>query len=82
LIALGCAWKSGTSVRDIGREEALGGGESDDSIDPNWVLEKMEASSPDPAVAAVLTEEFARRLNCLSEPLRKIALWKLEGYSN
>jgi hypothetical protein len=45
-------------------------------------FEVMEASDPTPAEAALLVEEVRARLAALPEPLRQIALWKLEGYTN
>jgi DNA-directed RNA polymerase specialized sigma24 family protein len=43
----------------------------------------LEADSPTPAVAAVLNEALEQRLRALPEPgLRRVALLKLEGYTN
>jgi DNA-directed RNA polymerase specialized sigma24 family protein len=43
----------------------------------------MDAAGPTPAEAAVLNEELERRLKALGDPLlRRIALRKLEGYTN
>src|SRR3954468_19152754 len=70
-----------TAGRDCRREEegppdAAGGC-------PGWAPERMEASGPTPAEAAVLTEEIERRLESLADPLlRRIALLKLEGHTS
>ncbi len=43
----------------------------------------MEAADPSPVEAVVLNEALERRLHALADPeLRKIALWRLEGYTN
>ena len=55
---------------------------SDDSSSPEEAFAWMEQAGPTPAEAAVLTEELERRLNILPAPLRQIALWKLEGFTN
>ena len=46
-------------------------------------LNGIEAGDPTPDVAAQLAEEFQRLLDRLdSDELRRIAVWKLEGYTN
>jgi DNA-directed RNA polymerase specialized sigma24 family protein len=46
-------------------------------------LDGIETSDPTPDVAAQLAEEFQRLLDRLdSDELRRIAVWKLEGYTN
>jgi RNA polymerase sigma factor (sigma-70 family) len=63
------------AARDVGREDAAGA--------PQWTLEQMEATAPTPAEAAVMNEALEQRLEALSDPvLRRVALRKLEGYSN
>ena len=43
----------------------------------------MDASEPTPEDAAALNEELQKRLRALGDPvLRRIALRKLEGYTN
>jgi RNA polymerase sigma factor (sigma-70 family) len=66
--------------RDYRREEAApaAGG----SLPPEWAFEQMEQAEPTPADAAAFTEEIQLRLTELPEPLRQIALWKLQGYTN
>jgi DNA-directed RNA polymerase specialized sigma24 family protein len=46
-------------------------------------LDGLEARDPTPDVAAQLAEEFQRLLDRLdNDELRRIAVWKLEGYTN
>jgi RNA polymerase sigma factor (sigma-70 family) len=67
--------------RDVAREQAPSGGEETGSA--GWVLEQMEAADPSPAEAVALNEALERRLQALGDTeLRRIALWRLEGYSN
>ena len=57
--------------------------DGEEPIWPDWVLEQMDAAGPSPAEAAVLNEALEKRLEALADPeLRRIALWRLEGYSN
>jgi RNA polymerase sigma factor (sigma-70 family) len=67
--------------RDVAREQTLSG--RDETGSAGWLLEQLEAADPSPAVAAVLNEALERRLQALADPeLRRIALWRLEGYTN
>ncbi|WP_235963693.1 ECF-type sigma factor [Tautonia rosea] len=45
-------------------------------------LDRIVGSEPTPEFAALVAEEYARRLDALDAPLREIALWRLEGYGN
>jgi hypothetical protein len=67
-------------MRNVRTEEGQGGGTAGEA--QQWAFEAMEASDPTPSEAAVLVENLQSRLDALPEPLRQIALWKLEGYSN
>lgn len=67
--------------RDYRREEPGPAGQGD-SLSPEWVFGQMEQSDPTPDEAAALTEELERRLAVLPDDLRRVALWKLEGYTN
>ena len=67
--------------RDLAREVTLKG--RDDPESAHWALEQMDAAGPSPAEAALLNEALERRLEVLAVPeLRRIALWRLEGYTN
>ena len=69
--------------RDIARERTLSATADDDQSCPGWALELMDASTPSPGEAAVLSEALERRLASLADPeLRKIALARLEGFTN
>jgi DNA-directed RNA polymerase specialized sigma24 family protein len=69
-------------ARDVGRE--LEGPITGDGAGPSrWALEQMEAMGPTPAEAAVMNEALEGRLGALADPiLRRVALLKLEGYTN
>jgi DNA-directed RNA polymerase specialized sigma24 family protein len=69
-------------VRDVRAEQAHAPAGGDDPLQPDWAFQVMEASDPTPAQAAIFAEEYVRRLRALPEPLRQVALWKLEGYTN
>jgi RNA polymerase sigma factor (sigma-70 family) len=75
------ATRHGRQSRDVRRDQPLAT-KADDSVSPEWVFEQMDTSDPGPAEEAILNEELQRRLSCLAEPLRQIALWKLAGYTN
>jgi RNA polymerase sigma factor (sigma-70 family) len=75
------AKRQGRDMRDIAREQTLP--IDDETQSACWVLEQMDAAGPSPAEAAVLNEALERRLEMLGDAeLRKIALWRLEGYTN
>jgi RNA polymerase sigma factor (sigma-70 family) len=75
------AKKQGRDRRDVAREQTIA--DRDDGESPDWALEQMDAAGPSPAEAAVLNEALERRLEALADPeLRRIALWRLEGYTN
>ena len=47
------------------------------------LLDRVAGTAPTPEFAAMVAEEYRRRLAALpTEPLRRIAVLKLEGYSN
>jgi hypothetical protein len=80
--ALKAAARHTRRARTVYGEQDQAPADANDALAPAWVFEAMEASDPTPAQAAILVEEFEQRLRALPEPLRQIALWKLEGYSN
>ena len=54
-----------------------------DPNDGDVGLEQVVGPEPTPEFATLVAEEFRRRLDDLGdEDLRRIALWKLEGYFN
>ena len=71
------------SKRDVMREQERVWADRDTPDSPQWVLEQMDSSEPSPTEAAALNDALESRLELLSDPeLRRIALLKLEGYSN
>jgi RNA polymerase sigma factor (sigma-70 family) len=67
--------------RDIAHEQTLA--DRDDPEAAGWALEQMDAAGPSPAEAVLLNEALERRLEALADPqLRRIALLRLEGYTN
>ena len=65
------------------REQERVWADRDTPDSPQWVLEQMDSSEPSPTEAAALNDALESRLELLSDPeLRRIALLKLEGYSN
>jgi DNA-directed RNA polymerase specialized sigma24 family protein len=50
---------------------------------PGTILDRTDSDGPTPAEAALLNEALELRFQRLKDPdLRRIALWKLEGYTN
>jgi RNA polymerase sigma factor (sigma-70 family) len=70
------------ACRDVRREATEPAGGANDETLPDWILELMDRAEPTPEEALALIEELWQWLNSLSEDLRRIALWKLEGYTN
>ncbi len=69
--------------RDVRREAVLprersGGG----SLFPQWMLEHVDKSQASPEEKVLVLEELNRLLEGLSEDLRRIVLWKLDGFTN
>lgn len=66
--------------RGAGRVAAVS--ELDDSSSRAAALDAVVSQEPTPEVAAILAEECERLLNRLDGDLRRIAVGKMEGYSN
>jgi DNA-directed RNA polymerase specialized sigma24 family protein len=50
---------------------------------PAMTLEQLAGQEPTPEFAALVAEEYRNRLEALEdETLRRVATWKLEGYTN
>jgi len=84
------ARKATRQIKQMDRKKRGGGavrGESvfarvDDSV-PDFGIDQFMGNEPTPEFAALLAEQCERLLDTLEdESLRKIALYKLEGYSN
>jgi len=70
------------AIRDVRREQSPPRSDHGGTEASNEALD-LEALGPTPAEAAALNEALERRLGELPEPdLRRVALMKLEGYSN
>ena len=69
--------------RDVRREAVIprdhSGGES---LFPQWMLEHVDQAQPSPEEKIIVLEELNRLLEGLSEELRQIVLWKLDGFTN
>jgi len=55
---------------------------ADGSQFPQWMLEHVDKTQPSPEEKGIVLEELNRLLHGLSEELRQIVLWKLEGFTN
>jgi DNA-directed RNA polymerase specialized sigma24 family protein len=60
------------------RDQSAGAG----SLFPQWMLEHVDRSQPSPEEKGIVLEELNRLLEGLTEDLRQIVLWKLDGYTN
>jgi RNA polymerase sigma-70 factor (ECF subfamily) len=49
---------------------------------PHWMLEHVDRAKPSHEEMVAVYEEVERLLQGLSEDLRRIVLWKLDGYTN
>jgi RNA polymerase sigma-70 factor (ECF subfamily) len=52
------------------------------SLFPHWMLEHVDRAKPSHEEMVTVYEEVERLLQGLSEDLRRIVLWKLDGYTN
>ena len=52
------------------------------SLFPQWMLEHVDKTQPSPEEKVIIVEELNRLLQGLSEELRQIVLWKLDGFTN
>jgi DNA-directed RNA polymerase specialized sigma24 family protein len=78
----GAAAREARGRRDYRREQTAPTG-ADDSMGPiAWLIDQVGRRKPTPDEALALVEEAERRLTELPEDLRRVALYKLEGYTN
>jgi RNA polymerase sigma-70 factor, ECF subfamily len=80
--ARGAATRETRRRRDYRRDQAVKSVAGDPGDSDAWLLDRAEQGMPTPAEAAEFAEEAERRLARLPEDLRRIALYKLEGYTN
>jgi DNA-directed RNA polymerase specialized sigma24 family protein len=52
------------------------------SLFPRWMLDHVDRSKPSQEEVVIVLEEVDRILQSLPEDLRRIVLWKLDGYTN
>jgi DNA-directed RNA polymerase specialized sigma24 family protein len=52
------------------------------SMFPRWMLEHVDRAQPSAEEKVVVLEEIERLLHGLSDDLRSIVLWKLQGFTN
>lgn len=77
------ARKAADLIQAEGRQKRGGGREPVRLAGDGSAELQLPGGDPDPAEAALLAEEFDRLIAKLTDPtLRRIAVWKLEGYSN
>jgi DNA-directed RNA polymerase specialized sigma24 family protein len=68
--------------RDV-RQEVKRAASRRDEHSNATILDQIDSDGPTPAEAALMNEALERRFQALKDPdLRRIALWKLEGYTN
>jgi len=66
----------------IVRIETGQGNRSDEDSFDSAAIEQIPAPDPTPEFAAMIAEEYHRRLESLSDDaLRQVALWKMEGFT-
>jgi DNA-directed RNA polymerase specialized sigma24 family protein len=68
--------------RDVRRERPPAGRRDDSSHFPGWMLDHVDRMEAGPDDKFVAMEEFERLLQSLPEDLRRIVIWKLDGYTN
>jgi hypothetical protein len=80
--ARGAAKRETRQRRDYRRDQAVKPFADDPGASDAWLLDLAQQGMPTPAEAAAFAEEAERRLAQLPEDLRRIASYKLEGYTN
>ena len=69
-------------MRDVRREQPASPSVAGESVSPNWVFEALAAGASTPSQRLMRQEDFERRLDQLPEGLRRVARWRMEGYTN
>jgi RNA polymerase sigma factor (sigma-70 family) len=78
----GAALRETRRRRDYRRDQTATTSAADPGEDNDWLLAQVEKGGPTPDEAAALAEEAELLLAQLPDDLRRIALYKLEGYTN
>jgi DNA-directed RNA polymerase specialized sigma24 family protein len=69
--------------RDVRRERPeVADQKAAGSLFPHWMLEHVERAKPSHEEKVAVLEEVERLLQGLNEDLRRIVLWKLDGFTN
>jgi DNA-directed RNA polymerase specialized sigma24 family protein len=68
--------------RDVRRERPAAHRGDDSDLFPRWMLDHVDRAQPDPDEKVVAIEELDRLLEALPEDLRRIVIWKLDGFTN
>jgi RNA polymerase sigma-70 factor, ECF subfamily len=74
------AVKESRQRRDYRRDQPVTADDPESEVD--WLLEQAKQGVPTPDEAAVFAEKVKQRIAMLPEDLRRIALLRLEGYTN
>jgi DNA-directed RNA polymerase specialized sigma24 family protein len=70
--------------RDVRRERTTPADQNGTTpaLFPRWMLDHIDRAQPSPEEQVLVIEELDRLLQDLPEELRKIVVWKLEGFTN
>jgi RNA polymerase sigma-70 factor (ECF subfamily) len=78
----GAAAREGRGRRDYRLEQPADRPDADAGAADDWLRDLAERGAPTPDEAVALAEEAERRLAQLPDDLRRIAQYKLQGYTN
>jgi DNA-directed RNA polymerase specialized sigma24 family protein len=68
--------------RDVRRERPTADPTGDSGLFPRWMLDHVDRTQPGPDEKLVAVEELERLLQALPDDLRRIVIWKLDGFTN
>lgn len=68
--------------RDVRRERGDAKNDAGDRMFPQWMLDHVDRGQPSPEERTLVIEEVQRLLNQLPDELRRIVVWRLEGFTN
>ncbi len=68
--------------RDVRRESTSACRTDASGLFPRWMLDHVDRSQPGPDEKLAALEELQRLLHGLPDDLRRIVIWKLDGYTN
>jgi RNA polymerase sigma-70 factor (ECF subfamily) len=77
------AHKHHAARRDVRRERTeTGSRDQAGALFPRWMLEHVDRAQPSHDEKAIVLDEAERLLKDLTPELRRIVLWRLDGYTN